>query len=249
MEKLTSRKNAHIAQLRRLSADGAYRRETGLFVLDGQKLLREAQESGAAVTSVLWADGPAAEAPAGAAQFVAPRALLAYASPLRESPGPVFTVRIPPARLPERASRVLVLENVQDPGNVGTAVRSAAAFGADAVLLLGDCADLYAPRTARATMGAVFRQCAAAVTPETLTRLLDGWGLPLYGAALSRDARDIREANLTRAAVAVGNEGTGLSEALLALCAGRLIIPMAPGSESLNAGMAATVILWEMARR
>lgn len=249
MDKLSSRKNAHIVHLRRLAADGAYRRETGEFVLDGLKLLREAQENGAAVTSVLWGNGPAASVPADIPQFTAPPGLLAYASPLRESPGPVFTVRIPPVRLPERAGRVLVLENVQDPGNVGTAVRSAAAFGADAVLLLGDCADIYAPRAARATMGAVFRQCVCAASPETLTRLLADWALPLYGAALSRNARDLRKTDLTRAAVAVGNEGTGLSAALLDRCAGEVIVPMAPGSESLNAAMAATVILWEMARR
>ena len=97
-------------------------------------------------------------------------------------------------------------------------------------------------------MGAAFRQyvteCSVAELPGVLERL----GLELYGAALSDTARDLRTADLSRAAVAIGNEGHGLSEELLAMCAGTLIIPMRPGSESLNAAAAGAVIMWELAR-
>jgi tRNA(Leu) C34 or U34 (ribose-2'-O)-methylase TrmL len=78
--------------------------------------------------------------------------------------------------------------------------------------------------------------------------LLAQWNLPLYGAALSDTAADIRSVALQRSAVAVGNEGKGLSPELLGLCDGHIIIPMAPGSESLNAAVAASIVLWEMAR-
>ena len=78
--------------------------------------------------------------------------------------------------------------------------------------------------------------------------MLERLGLELYGAALSDTARDLRTADLSRAAVAIGNEGHGLSEELLAMCAGTLIIPMRPGSESLNAAAAGAVIMWELAR-
>ncbi len=81
-----------------------------------------------------------------------------------------------------------------------------------------------------------------------LRAALDENGLPLYGAALSETARDFREIPLDKAAVAVGSEGNGLSTELLAICDGQLIIPMRPDSESLNAGIAASVIMWEMSR-
>ena len=160
---------------------------------------------------------------------------------------PIFAVRmrrIGAARL----KNAIVLEGVQDPGNVGTVIRTANAFGVDAVILTGACADLYNPKTVRATMGAIFRQRVLELPLAELRAALDENGLPLYGAALSETARDFREMLLDKAAVAVGSEGNGLSTELLAICDGQLIIPMRPDSESLNAGVAASVIMWEMSR-
>ena len=147
-----------------------------------------------------------------------------------------------------RLKNAIVLESVQDPGNVGTVIRTANAFGVDAVILTGVCADLYNPKTVRATMGAIFRQRVLELPLAELRAALDENGLPLYGAALSETARDFREIPLDKAAVAVGSEGNGLSTELLAICDGQLIIPMRPDSESLNAGVAASVIMWEMSR-
>ena len=157
-----------------------------------------------------------------------------YASPLEHSPGPLFTVRAKP--LPERVrpDRVIVLENVQDPGNVGTVLRTAAALGTELVVLLGDCADPYNPKTVRAAMGALFRQ-----------RLCE-WELPLCGAALRAESVDVKCVSLRRAAIAVGNEGRGLTDALLEKCDTKIILPMTPGSESLNAAVAASILMWEM---
>ena len=250
MERISSRKNGYIAQLRRLAAEGALRRETGETVLDGEKLLGEALDSGCEVTSLLAAEGSLpARVPEGARFYVAPPELVAYASPVKNSPGPVFTVRLPERRAPERVESAIVLENVQDPGNVGTVIRTANAMGTRAVILVGDCADPASPRCVRATMGAAFRQCVLETDLPGLGRMLEGWGLPLYGAALAEGALDIRAAGLSRAAVAIGNEGHGLSPELLGLCTGRVIIPMAPGSESLNAAVAAAIVMWELSGR
>ena len=98
-------------------------------------------------------------------------------------------------------------------------------------------------------MGAAFRQSIVEADLPDLARLLRGWGLPLYGAALAEGALDIRSAELSRAAVAIGNEGHGLSPELLGLCTGRVIIPMVPGSESLNAAVAAAIVMWELSGR
>ena len=84
---------------------------------------------------------------------------------------------------------------------------------------------------------------------EDLPGVMRGLGLTLYGAALSASARDLRTVDFTRAAVAIGNEGHGLSAEVLDMCAGTVIIPMKPGSESLNAAAAGAVAMWEMARR
>ncbi len=248
IEIISSRKNTYIAHVRALASDGAYRREQGQFLCDGIKTLREAVTFGAEIVSVLWREQAAeVEGLAGAKEYAAPAELFDYASPLKNSPGPLFAVRmrrIGAARL----KNAIVLEGVQDPGNVGTVIRTANAFGVDAVILTGACADLFNPKTVRATMGAVFRQRVLELPLAELRAALDENGLPLYGAALSETARDFREIPLDNAAVAVGSEGNGLSAELLAMCDGQLIIPMRPDSESLNAGVAASVIMWEMSR-
>ncbi len=248
MENITSRKNRLIRHYRALAADGEYRREQGEFLCEGEKLLGEALAAGAEIRSVLYRgreDGP--EIP-GAAMYCAPEELFSYASPLENSPGPLFAVAIPRDGGRSAPDRVLILENVQDPGNVGTVLRTAAALGTDLVVLTGACADPYNPKTVRATMGAVFRQPLARWGREELTGRLKDWALPLYGAALGPGAERIGDVCLARAAVAVGNEGRGLTPELLALCRGRVVIPMAPGNESLNAAVAAAIFMWEMAK-
>ena len=230
MEQIRSRKNQYILHLRALAKDNDARRDAGEYVCDGEKLLREALQFGAEVTSVLDAE------------------LVEYASPLMHSPGPVFTVRIPEMCLRERLRHVIVLEGVQDPGNVGTVIRTANALGMDTVVLAGACADLYSPKTVRAAMGALFRQPVLTCTQDELVQLLNANGLKLYGAALTDAAQDLRRVPLSPAAVAIGSEGRGLSAQLLAQCDGQIIIPMQPGAESLNAAVAAAVVMWEIAR-
>ncbi len=248
MDKITSRQNALIRHLRALASDGEYRRERGEFVCDGLKLLGEARSCGAQILSVLWKEGGAAGEEDCPVQALAPAELFDYASPLRNSPGPLFTVRIESADKGGTVRNALILENVQDPGNVGTVLRTAAAFSVGAVVLTGDCADLYGPKTVRATMGAIFRQRALCLDRTELPAWLERNGLKLYGAALSPEARDLREVDITQSAVAVGSEGRGLSRELLELCSDQIIIPMDARSESLNAAVAASVIMWEMSR-
>lgn len=247
MEKLTSRKNPLIRHLRLLGTDSAYRREAGEYVLDGVKLLQEAMRFGAEIGTVLWAENSAFEVP-GAKVYSAPKDLVEYASPLKNAPGPVFTVAIRERTLPAQAQRVIVLENVQDPGNVGTVIRTANAMGMDAVILTGNCAGAYGAKTARAAMGALFRQCVVEMTQAEAVEWLHRQGFRVYGAALSDRAVDVRCVSLDKSAFVVGSEGQGLSSEMLNLCDGEVIIPMQPDSESLNAGVAASILMWELAR-
>ena len=248
MERITSRKNPYVARLRALGSDAAFRRESGETVLDGVKLLGEAMAAKADITGVLCAGGFALPDGLACPVYQAPAELVGYASPVKNSPGPVFSLRLPEIAPPAQARHAVVLENMQDPGNVGTLIRTANALGMDAVILAGSCADRSSPRAVRASMGAAFRQYVAECSVAELPGVLERLGLELYGAALSESAADVRMAELRCCAVAVGSEGHGLSDGLLAVCDGQVIIPMAPGSESLNAASAAAILLWEAAR-
>lgn len=249
MEHITSRKNRIIAHFKSLSSDSAYRRENSEFVCDGEKTLKEALAFNAEITAVIWANEPTVSLDESVKQYSCPMELLQYASPLKNSNGPLFAVKMKRStQNAEKHSHVMVLENLQDPGNVGTVIRTANAMGIDSVVLTGDCADLYNPKTVRATMGAIFRQSVFEMTLDEMGDYLRQNDLALYGAALSDKALDIRDVMMKSVAVAIGSEGRGLSQELLALCDGQLIIPMRPDCESLNAAVAASIVMWEMAR-
>ena len=248
LETITSRKNAYIQHVRKLASDGAYRRERGEYLCDGMKTLREALAFGAKVDSILWKEHAEEGNWGDARQYLAPAELFDYASPMVSSPGPLFCVAVRGCGKPGKLRSALVLEGVQDPGNVGTVIRTANAFGVDAVILTGGCADLYHPKTVRATMGAIVRQHVLQLELPFLADFLRDQGLPLYGAALAEDAEEIRTLDLHHSALAVGSEGRGLSGELLALCEKKIIIPMQPDSESLNAAVAASILMWEQVR-
>lgn len=144
----------------------------------------------------------------------------------------------------------MLLESVRDPGNLGTIIRSASAFGVDRLIISEDCADLYNAKTVRASMGTVFRQHIDRVEnmPCAIRALRDS-GRTIYAAALDSSALRLGEASLnSRDGIVIGNEGHGLSAETIDACSRCLFIPMAEGTESLNAAMAATVCLWEMYR-
>ena len=241
MEVIRSRQNALIRHFISLGSDGKARQQAGEYLCAGDKLLAEARDAGAEITCVLSLD----EIDGLPCRLVTPE-LLQAVSPLKNSAGAVFAVKMRSLPPRESLSRAIVLENVQDPGNVGTVLRTANAFGMDLVVLCGECADPYNPKTVRASMGAIFRQPVIKTETAALGDILGE--LPLYGAALAADAADIRTLPKTGLAVAIGNEGQGLSAEILARCAGKVIIPMNPGAESLNAGVAAAVAMWEMVR-
>ena len=249
MERITSRKNPYIMRLRQLASDASARRESGETVLDGLKLLGEALASGAEVTGAVFAEGaaPPEGLPPDVQVVELPAELLAYISTVETPQGMLALCRTPaltpPGELPP--GRYLVLDGVQDPGNVGTIWRTADAFGAAGLLLLPGCAEPFAPKTVRATMGACFRLPVWEAELGGLSALLRGAGVPLYAAALRDDTADIREIPLDRAAVVIGSEGRGVSQAVLDRCEQTLKIPMRDRCESLNAAAAAAVVLWE----
>ena len=252
METITSRQNPLCTHLRKLSSSAAYRRQCGEFLCDSPKLLQEALLWGSELhTVVVTAGTEAPPLPKGVRLVEVPADVMRSVSPMETPQGTLFTCAIHTEPLPETLAgrRYVVLDTLQDPGNVGTILRTADAFHADGMFLVNGCADLYNPKTLRATMGAVFRCPVWTVGAEELSALLKKSGIPLYGAALREDTLDARAADYSRCAIAIGSEGRGLTDAVLAVCDRTIKIPMSEHCESLNAAAAATVLLWEAARK
>ena len=252
MEKITSRKNQVIRRFRALGRERQERDAAGEFVCEGEKLLLEALRTGVRIRAALVGEEDRRTCsllPPDTETYVVGNDLLSYVSTLENTPGPVFTVDAESLPKGGRPSTALVLDSLQDPGNVGTIFRTASAFGIDRLILHGAAADPLQPKAVRSSMGAVFKvPFTVSGSEEELGSLLDGWGLPLYGTLLSPEAEDIRRVSLRGCAAAIGNEGRGLSEGVQRLCRGMVIIPMRPDCESLNAAAAASVVMWEMVR-
>lgn len=249
VERITSRQNPLVARLRKLGNDKKIRRQEGIFLCEGTKLVGEALSWKAGVETLVVAEGIAlpGELPDTVRVVEVPADLLKAVSTVDTPQGMLAVCRAPDLTPPRtlEPGLYLVLDGVQDPGNVGTVWRTADAFGAEGVFLLPGCAEPFSPKTVRSTMGACFRLPVWETGLEDLTALLGGAGLPLYATALREDTADLRSVRLDRAAVVIGSEGQGVSQAVLDACALTLKIPMRDRCESLNAAVAASVVLWE----
>ena len=151
-----------------------------------------------------------------------------------------------------RGKRLLILESVRDPGNLGTVMRSCAALGIDTLVMSDDCADIYNPKTLRSAMGAIFKIPTVSVRRAELPRFigeLRKCGRNVYAAALCDGAEKIGELELcSEDCFVIGNEGHGLSREVIGACDRAAKIPMIEGNESLNASAAATICIWETVR-
>ena len=250
-ERITSRSNPLIKHLRLLASSGTYRRQQGQFLCDSPKLLEEALRWEAGVETVVYTAGaPLPPLPVPVRALEVTEEVMAAASPAKTPQGVLCVCALPQPALPPQLDgrRYVALDGVQDPGNVGTVLRTADAFECDGLLLLPGCADPYGPKAVRASMGAVFRRRVWSCGVEELEALLRAGGLRLYGAALRSDTVDVRSLDYDRCVIAIGSEGRGLSPRVLELCDAAVRIPMSERCESLNAAAAAAVLLWEAYR-
>ncbi len=251
MTEITSRTNPRLVHIRKLAGSAGLRRSSGTFLCDSRKLLSEAIQAGWEIVQVVSThEVTLPPLPAGTEEIRVPRDVMESISPMKTPQGVLCICRLPDQTLPRQLTgqRYVVLDGVQDPGNVGTVLRTADAFGCSGLILLPGCADPFGPKTVRASMGAVFRCPVWTAGPEELERTLEKSGIPLYGAALRQDTLDVRQVDLKRGALAIGSEGRGLSEDVLRRCHATIRIPMEPKCESLNAAVAAAILLWEAYR-
>lgn len=148
----------------------------------------------------------------------------------------------------EKNEKVILAESMQDPTNVGAVIRCAVAMGIDRIILSADCADIYNSKTVRASMGTLFRQKITVVRDlcEAIGELRKS-GRCVRAATLVRDADKLGEISLSPSdCIVIGNEGHGLSDAVIGACDKKIFIPIADGAESLNAATAAAVFMWEL---
>ena len=246
-ELVTSRKNPLLVQMVRLQSSRRLRREQRLFVGDGTKLLFEAVRwAPERLRVVVLREGTSCPAlPAHVRLLEVSAQLMAQVSAMEAPEGALFLCEMPEEEEPVLRPGTLVLDGIQDPGNVGTILRTADAFGVP-VLLSEGCADAYNPKTVRATMGAVFRTRPQRMDHGPLIDQSRSMNIPLMAAALTPDAVDIRREDLKAGAVIIGSEGRGVSAELLEAAEKKIIIPMTPRCESLNAAVAGAVALWQM---
>jgi len=257
---VTSRTHPLLKQLRGAFA-GNLRLSGGLVAIEGEHLIYEALRSGVRLERVFLADDRSAPEwlPEGVAVLEVDREVLRSAAETLSPQGIAALVRAPEWRLdevcrPESGPLVLIAAGLQDPGNLGTLVRSAEAFGAACVLTTAGTVSVWNAKAVRASAGSAFRLPVVRIAREDLLDLRHK-GVPIL-AAVAQDSREgtppieAAEATLHGAcALLIGNEGSGLTQEWLGVATGRIAIPMPGPVESLNAAIAGSILLYEAARQ
>jgi TrmH family RNA methyltransferase len=266
-EIITSRQNPTVRELAAL-LDKKERRKSRLFRIDGHKLFREAVNCGAKIDLVAICSDKAErylpEVQSAGIKAVllspdvfskitdekAPDGIIAVVKYLDKIHKALDLSEI--SALASSDKRIMAFESLRDPGNLGTVIRSASAFGVDTLLLSSDCADIYNPKTLRGAMGAIFSReiIFCEDLPEALSRF-SCEGRRVLAAILDTEAVAVDKAAITgRDIILIGNEGHGLSRSAVEASDVSVILPINTGRgvESLNAATAASVFMWEQKR-
>lgn len=254
---IVSRDNPVFKQLKRLADNARERRSEGLTLLDGVHLIEDYMAAFGEPTTVIIPEGQSSVEATGLIQslehvdtIMLPTLMFAELSPVVSATGILALVRIPNVALPVQPNFALMLEDIQDPGNLGSMLRTAAAAGVDAVYLSSSCTDPWSPKALRGGQGAQF--VLAIQTRADLVAELERFAGDSYATVMEGESlysQDLRAA----CAFVFGNEGAGLRKQTMAAASKRITIPMAQGPlgrvESLNAAAAAAVCLFERKRQ
>lgn len=245
VELIISRKNRICVEIRKLRTSRAYRRETGRFLADGVKLVEEALKWSAHVETLVISESCRFDCPDNISAVYVADDIMQYVSSMDAPQGVLAICRLPETENREIRPGTLVLDSLQDPGNMGTIIRTADAFDIP-VVITENCVDPYNEKTVRASMGAIFRSPPVLMRAESIITACREARIPLAITSLQGEPSDIRETDLSRLAVVIGNEGHGVSKLFSDTAEEHLIIPMNPRCESLNAGVAAAVVMWQI---
>lgn len=255
---ITSTSNAKIRALRALQAKGRTRVESGFFVIEGVRLVEEAIRADWQVQQAFYTSdlNPRGQASLGTlaersaeVEEVAPH-VLKSASDTQSPQGILAVVALQKLSIPAKLSFALILDVLRDPGNLGTILRTAAAGGVEAVILTPGCADPFAPKVLRAGMGAQFRLPLLSLSwPEIRNLIEEQHQLHTYLADAEAKLAYMQVDLRSPCALIIGGEAHGEGSEAASLATARVCIPMQPGTESLNAAMAAAVLIYEAVRQ
>ena len=254
---ITSKSNARVKALR-AAFSGKASQPGELLGLEGEHLIAEALRSGLSLETLFLREGsesvldrPALAGLEAHSTLILGRDVFASAVETASPQGIAATILIPPVSspIPRRQSITLILESLQDPGNLGTLIRSAEAFGAQEIFLTPDTVNPWNPKVVRASAGSVFRMPITRAPLAQISAQLKQQGTILYAAVAQRfDSLSLLEISFApHTAIMIGNEGAGLSDEALALAHVRVRIPCAV--ESLNAAIAGSTLLYEALRQ
>lgn len=260
--KITSRENSEIKKAVKLLRSAKFRRQEGLFIAEGLRLCRDALESGVPIHQLFYTEDSlnkhaealkslqtsakesilvSSEIMAALSDTVTPQGIVCVC-PMLDKNGGLDKINA--------SGHFLGLEDLQDPSNMGTILRTAEALGIKGVILSGGCCDRYSPKVLRGSMGAVFRlPVYSADNMQKALSLLKSKGIFTLAAVPDHSAEPITRLSFSRpSAMIIGNEGNGLKPETIAACHQRVTIPMRGRAESLNASVAASLCMWEMMR-
>ena len=248
METLTSLKNPKVHSWRSLK-DRKGRDSQGAFLVEGVRMVSEALSSSFEVRALLLREDfrPGFTLPEGIPVYQLPDHVFRSVCDTRTPQGIAAVLSLQAREA--SGSRLLALDGVQDPGNVGTIIRTADAAGFDGVLLSPECADLFSPKVLRSTMGSIFRLGFS--FPSSLPEALSGLkakGYSILSSQLDGDPFYSRRDVSPSFVLIIGNEGNGISGEVRAVATHRLCLPMRGGAESLNAAVAAGIMMYELTR-
>lgn len=242
---ITSRENPRLKAVRALVRSKKERDKTGCFIMEGVRALRALRDGTALPQYRLKEVWASEKVPDGMdADFRIPHDFMEQLSDCRTSQGVLGVVEYtpaPPEIDPDRGN-YLLLDRLMDPGNMGTLIRSAAAFGFDGVLLHGDCVEAFNPKTVRAAMGALPFSNVWKTSPEFF-QALETDGYELIATEL-REGEDLYSTTFgPKNVLVIGNEAVGVSEEILRKAGRRVSIPMSGNVESLNAAVAGSICM------
>ena len=252
---ITSTSNSQIKEIMSLMKKSGERKSRGLFVIEGFRLFKEVP---AELIDKVYASesfvNSKGKLPYGYDTEIVSDSVFEHMSGTRTPQGVLATVRMTDYSIEDiigdSEPLIVVLENIQDPGNLGTIIRTAEGAGASGIIMSSDTVDIYNPKVVRSTMGSLFRMPFVYSDDICSTvRKLNDSGINTYAAHLAGSC-DYCDADYRRpSAIMIGNEGNGLTDSLTSLASGRIRIPMGGMLESLNAAVSTAVILYEAARQ
>lgn len=258
MKEITSLDNAEIKEAKKLH-DSKHRKETGLFFFEGKHLLEEYLKNGKKPYRIFLTEKNIDLFPEYEGTRIIPQRLYDKIT-AENAPQGIFTIgeisSVDVIRtnadkvLDSLKGSAVVLESMRDPGNVGTVIRTAVSLGVK-VIFTDDCADIFNPKVIRASMGAVFADSIYIVpSASLLAKKAVENGYDVYGAILDENAKPIGKAEINdKSLFIIGNEGSGLKSETISQCNNFAYIPMTGKTESLNAAIAASIIIWEISKK